>query len=510
MPSYNEEVVKNPEGRKKYVFDGWEPEISKVEEDCVYVAKFRQEERDYKITFISDNKIVEEKMYNYGEIPEYTGDTPIREEDEGYTYTFSHWYPDFKPVERDYIYVAEFNSAIKHYDIKFKIGDDETSKTYEYNTTPKYEGNLIGDNNLVVINSKKYRFEGWQPEIGKVVKDQTYNAILRECKDRVTVHFEPNCGSVNKDVEIDSFTKITSDISFTRNNHSLNAIFIDGTDVGGTNNVKNYVFYQDSTVIPLYMGSDLAFGTYEFVEVNHFYVYDYRGDFLHFTLPTFDYYKAGCGKCTDISNYPMVRNANNKGRKLTFYVPNYLKSIKGPKPLHTITELDKESTFKSDITNVVVSKNHPNLRDNGSPSIIEKSSNKLITANEYTLLTDDIKEIGENAFSTTLIEKIYMPDSIEKVYKEAFSYCGTLNSVVLSSSLSKLEECTFKNTRSLNSIWIPTNIKEIGEDCFSGTNSNLVINYEGSSTQWNSIVKNDINLENFKVNYNVSKPMENS
>ena len=335
---------------------------------------------------------------------------------------------------------------------------------------------------------------------------------MQEVKDKITIHYEQNCGYKNEDEVIDSFSKLTKQPTFTKENHSWIGSFVDEDVyiVSQFAKLMDYVFYQDTTVIPLYQGSNLPLWQYEFRVVEFYNVYDYIGECDYFTLPRYDYKKLGYGQCSKISNNPLVMNSNNDGRNLTFYVTDDLKSIAGPKALHTIGELDREAENGSAIKKVIVSRSHGSLRGNGSAAIIEKSSDKLVSANEHTILTDDIKEIGENAYSTTFVENVYMPESIEKVNKEAFSYCGKLKNVVLSEALTKLEEGTFKNTRSLNSIWIPTNIKEIGEDCFSGTNSNLVINYEGRSTQWNSIVKNDINLENFKVNYNVSKPMENS
>ena len=137
------EPTKEPSGTISYVFDGWDPEITKVEKDTTYVARFRQEEREFKITFVSEDKVIERKTYRYGEMPEYTGLTPTKEEDEGYTYKFSNWYPEIKAVDRDYIYTANFDSTIKKYNINFKIGDENIGYTCEYNTTPRYQGNLI-------------------------------------------------------------------------------------------------------------------------------------------------------------------------------------------------------------------------------------------------------------------------------------------------------------------------------------------------------------------------------
>ena len=48
-----------------------------------------------------------------GEMPIYTGDTPIREEDEQYTYEFLGWYPKIEIVTGDATYTAVYDRFIK-------------------------------------------------------------------------------------------------------------------------------------------------------------------------------------------------------------------------------------------------------------------------------------------------------------------------------------------------------------------------------------------------------------
>lgn len=515
-PSYPfGEPTKEPDGNIKYVFDGWEPEISTVTKDATYVAKFKQVERNYTVTFIINDEIVQKTEYKFGETPVYNGSTPTREEDVGYTYKFNSWYPEIKPVDRDIVYVANFDSFIKSYTIKFKFNSSNISTyTLKYNDFPAYTGNLIQSNNRVNLNGKTYVFKGWDPEIRRVDSNQTYVAKLEERNSKITISFEPNGGSINDSVQIDPFTTLDATQTFEYPNYSVHNFFVNSTDVGDSNGLKRYSFTDDSVVVPLYFATTSSNGNNskgfeQFNVVNYYRSYDYVGPHKHFSLPRYNYPGNNAGCCDRIYDYSIVMGNNNNRDGLTFYLCDYLNDILGPKPLHTINELDTYANNKSCIEKVVVSSSHNHLRGNGSTAIISKDGDILVSANEYTILTNDIKEIGTNAFSTTLIENIYMPDSIQKINKEAFSYCGNLTNVVLSKNLTSIGKAAFKNAKSLNSIWIPSSVKEIPADCFTNSNDALIINYEGSEEMWNNISKNDSNLSNFVITFNKPKPEKN-
>lgn len=67
---------------------------------------------EYTIRFLNwDATLLQEVQTPAGEIPQYTGETPTREADEEYTYTFKGWKPKIIPAGGDATYVATFSSA---------------------------------------------------------------------------------------------------------------------------------------------------------------------------------------------------------------------------------------------------------------------------------------------------------------------------------------------------------------------------------------------------------------
>ncbi len=60
-----------------------------------------------------DGKPIQEVYVEDGQTPVFSGENPVKAEDENYTYEFIGWLPKIKPVDADYHYVAHFNRTSK-------------------------------------------------------------------------------------------------------------------------------------------------------------------------------------------------------------------------------------------------------------------------------------------------------------------------------------------------------------------------------------------------------------
>jgi len=104
---------KEPTIDKVYEFNGWSPSIDeKITEDTEYHPVFIESVRQYNIKFVNfDNTEIEVIPTDYGTLPVYTGQTPVRPDDGTYGYTFTGWSPEFTNVTGDATYTATYSKA---------------------------------------------------------------------------------------------------------------------------------------------------------------------------------------------------------------------------------------------------------------------------------------------------------------------------------------------------------------------------------------------------------------
>ena len=87
----------------------------------------------YTVTWANeDGTVIATEEYNMGETPEYKGETPIKAEDDTYTYMFSKWSPEITPVVGDITYTADFYSVRKNV---VADGDNEAEDNFAPLTT---------------------------------------------------------------------------------------------------------------------------------------------------------------------------------------------------------------------------------------------------------------------------------------------------------------------------------------------------------------------------------------
>lgn len=114
-PEYNGEAPqKAPTAQFTYTFEGWSPAITPVASDITYTAQFGITINSYTVTWVVDGKTVEtdENVY-YGMTPEYNGETPVKADDDHYSYTFAGWSPEVTAVTGDVTYTAQFTETPK-------------------------------------------------------------------------------------------------------------------------------------------------------------------------------------------------------------------------------------------------------------------------------------------------------------------------------------------------------------------------------------------------------------
>lgn len=159
-----------------YTFTGWSPEIVPAEGDASYVPTFELVSRQYTITFKNyDGKELLVAQFGYGEIPEYTGETPTKNATTQYVYQFKGWSPELAPVTQNAVYRAQFETLARTYTVVFYDEDgitelDRVETAYGKKPTTTVIPTKEADEQYI------YTFSGWTPKVVSVTKDAAYYA----------------------------------------------------------------------------------------------------------------------------------------------------------------------------------------------------------------------------------------------------------------------------------------------------------------------------------------------
>ncbi len=94
---------------------------------------------------------------------------------------------------------------------------------------------------------------------------------------------------------------------------------------------------------------------------------------------------------------------------------------------------------------------------------------------------------GERIFGSDL-EEVVLPSDLTSIPDKAFYACRRLESISLPSTLTDIGDEAFKSS-GLKEIVIPSSVVEIGENPFIGCDNLESIYYDGTSSEWNALVK---------------------
>ena len=177
--------TKEADAQYTYTFKGWDKTVEKVTGEATYNAEFDSTLRSYKITFKNGEQVLKEETVNYGTLPAAPTETPTKEADAQYTYTFKGWDKEITKVTGEATYNAEFTPTLRSYKITFKNGEQvlkEDDVNYgtipaapETNPTKGYD------------SENHYSFKGWDKTIEKVTGEAVYNAQFNAEKHVYTV-----------------------------------------------------------------------------------------------------------------------------------------------------------------------------------------------------------------------------------------------------------------------------------------------------------------------------------
>lgn len=107
-------------------------------------------------------------------------------------------------------------------------------------------------------------------------------------------------------------------------------------------------------------------------------------------------------------------------------------------------------------------------------AIIEKATNSLIIACKNTVITEDIKNIGEDAFEYSKLTEITIPEGVRNIEKYAFYGCGNLTKVIIPSSVETIGDGAFSRS-GLRNVEIMPGAVSIGKGAFGSAVEKITI-----------------------------------
>jgi hypothetical protein len=115
------------------------------------------------------------------------------------------------------------------------------------------------------------------------------------------------------------------------------------------------------------------------------------------------------------------------------------------------------------------------------PNIVELIDGRKCIGN--LVLDKTVNEINANAFNSSLLESVTIPDSVTKIGAGAFADIKTLKTVTFGKSIKEIASQAFYGDSGLESILLPASLKTIGYGAFKNTSSLKVIKIVESLTQ---------------------------
>ena len=154
-----------------------------------------------------DWDVLYEDEFPYMENPEYHWETPSRDADEQYTYTFAWWTPGVHIVTWAQVYTAVYNETLNEYTVTWDVDWTRMMETYKYWETPNFTWSKHKDPD----EQYEYSFAWWTPEISSVTGDITYTATYTATLRKFTVTWNNRNGQT---LEVDTWVEYWSDPSY--------------------------------------------------------------------------------------------------------------------------------------------------------------------------------------------------------------------------------------------------------------------------------------------------------
>jgi hypothetical protein len=174
--------------------------------NITFEPMFDSRVRSYTVEFRNaDGTVLQTGTQLYGSAIVYEGSTPVKEQDDRYTYTFIGWtlnggtevLSTLPAVSGEMIFTAAFEAVERTFTVTWKNCDGSTLETdtnVAYGATPSYDSDTP---TKAADEFYTYVFAGWEPELAPVTADVTYTAKFDALVRSFTITLDPQNGTVD-------------------------------------------------------------------------------------------------------------------------------------------------------------------------------------------------------------------------------------------------------------------------------------------------------------------------
>ena len=151
IPEYTgDEPTRTKDKQYTYTFAGWSPELTEVTGPTTYTAVFEGTLNQYTVIFLDeDGTELDSQTLDYGTMPVYGGETPTKDDEGQYGYTFKGWSPRLTSVTKNATYRATYTRYDK------TQGIEDVQPPYR-----KAQKILIGNTIYIFRGGKRYTLQG--------------------------------------------------------------------------------------------------------------------------------------------------------------------------------------------------------------------------------------------------------------------------------------------------------------------------------------------------------------
>lgn len=136
----------------------------------------------------------------------------------------------------------------------------------------------------------------------------------------------------------------------------------------------------------------------------------------------------------------------------------------------TVTSFKRAQASCGGLKEIIVKEGNPVYRSEDGV-VYDKQMKTLIwspTFRQGTMrVPQSVEKIGENAFQSSRLSAIILPDSLREIGPQAFAHCFTdLTSLDIPQGVEKIGEGAFSHCSKLKTVRIPDSVKKIGKQAF--------------------------------------------